>query len=342
MKGKIIGGGNWSQATYNVATKTKVDKGTTFAYTRKAKRTGNVHETLDVTKPNSNGDYVRESRDSDDHPNAFPIAVFFDVTGSMREGPRIAVEKLPALYGTLLRKGYVEDPQILFGAIGDAISDQLPVQVGQFESDNRADEQLDNIALEGGGGGGGTESYEVTAFYMAHAAELDSLEKRGEKGLMFIVGDERNKPALYRDSVQKYLGDHFVGLMEDPETDMSVERVYELLQEKFVVYYLLPNCSGYYNNPAHIQHWKSLLGDDHAFKLEDISAVTEMISMLVGIEKGTITADQVAMDLREEDTSDETAIEVAYNAVTSVIPGGDPDKDVEVSKTTAAGPADLL
>ena len=82
-----------------------------------------------------------------------PIAVLFDVTGSMGGVPRVLQTKLPQLLGLLLRKGYATDPQILFGAIGDATCDRVPLQVGQFESDNRMDDDLGRIVLEGGGGG---------------------------------------------------------------------------------------------------------------------------------------------------------------------------------------------
>ena len=37
------------------------------------------------------------------------------------------------------------DPQILFGAIGDATCDRVPLQIGQFESDNRMDDDLGRI-----------------------------------------------------------------------------------------------------------------------------------------------------------------------------------------------------
>ena len=75
--------------------------------------------------------------------------------------PRVLQTKLPQLLGLLLRKGYASDPQIMFGAIGDATCDRVPLQVGQFESDNRMDDDLGRIVLEGGGGGQMTESYEL-------------------------------------------------------------------------------------------------------------------------------------------------------------------------------------
>ena len=64
-------------------------------------------------------------------------------------------------------RGTPSDPQIMFGAIGDATCDRVPLQVGQFESDNRMDDDLGRIVLEGGGGGQMTESYELAMYFMA-------------------------------------------------------------------------------------------------------------------------------------------------------------------------------
>src|SRR5512144_834384 len=132
---------------------------------------------------------VRESRDSAEHPVSLAVAVLFDVTGSMGTVPRVLQAKLPDLHSLVQRRGYVEHPQLLFGAIGDATCDRVPLQIGQFESDNRMDAQLGTIVLEGGGGGQRTESYELAAYFMARHTRLDSLVKRGRRGYLFIIGD---------------------------------------------------------------------------------------------------------------------------------------------------------
>ena len=122
--------------------------------------------------------------------------MLFDVTGSMRTVPRVLQTKLPQLLGLLLRKGYASDPQIMFGAIGDATCDRVPLQVGQFESDNRMDDDLGRIVLEGGGGGQMTESYELAMYFMARHTVTDCCEKRGRRGYLFIIGDELAYPQV--------------------------------------------------------------------------------------------------------------------------------------------------
>ena len=178
-----MGSGSWSTNVYDEHNRYKAAAGkSTFDYSdtlhHSGRSTWHVHATL-----NPHGVGSRESRDSAEHPASTAIAVMFDVTGSMGEVPVTLQKKLPELLGLLLRKGYVPDPQILFGAIGDATCDSVPLQVGQFESDNRMDENLENIFLEGGGGGQRTESYELAMYFIARHTDIDCWNKRGQQRL---------------------------------------------------------------------------------------------------------------------------------------------------------------
>ena len=135
------------------------------------------------------------------------IAVLFDVTGSMRGVPRILQAKLPQLIGLLLRKGYVAHPQIMFGAIGDATCDRAPLQVGQFESGNRIDEDLGQILLEGGGGGQKTESYELAMYFMARHTAIDCSRKARPAGLPVHHRRRDGLPRVKPAEVTEVIGD---------------------------------------------------------------------------------------------------------------------------------------
>src|SRR6516162_6519667 len=106
-----MGSGRWSSDTYEAAARLRGDA-SAFGYSDSGART--VHPALDPFE------VTRESRDSDEHPNSLAIAVLFDVTGSMGAVPRGLQAKLPNLLGLLTDASYVEHPQIMFGAIGDA------------------------------------------------------------------------------------------------------------------------------------------------------------------------------------------------------------------------------
>lgn len=64
---------------------------------------------------------VRESRDSNEHPETTPIIIALDVTGSMRRTPHEMIkDNFPKLMDALMQLG-VKDPQLLFMAVGDHV-----------------------------------------------------------------------------------------------------------------------------------------------------------------------------------------------------------------------------
>ena len=150
---------------------------------------------------------MRESRDSAQHPASLAIGVVFDVTGSMGLVPRVLQTKLGKLMRLLVDKGYVAHPQVLFGAVGDATCDVVPLQMGQFESGLEMDDDLGKIYLEGGGGGQVYETYELAAYFFACHTAIDCFEKRAKKGYFFTIGDEKPYPTVRREHVWEHIGD---------------------------------------------------------------------------------------------------------------------------------------
>jgi hypothetical protein len=306
-----MGSGSWHTDVYASRTTAKKAAGVdAFDYDDHLRRTvpmsaWTVHEDLDPKKLNSFDKNVREAFDSDEHPNSTPIAVLFDVTGSMGGVPRVLQQKLPQLHGLLTRKGYVEDPQILFGAIGDATCDRVPLQIGQFESDNRGDEQLEHIVLEGGGGGGNHESYQLAAYYMARHTDLDSLNKRGQKGYLFFIGDERLYDRVDRHQVERLIGDKL-------QDDLTTREIFEELKTKFEVFFIFTAPVGGYSpedslfdgggsrgwgyDRSGVCYWRDLLGQN-ALVLEDPATVCEFIAMQLAVAEAGIDTDEAERDL---------------------------------------------
>ncbi len=164
--------------------------------------------------------------------NETPIVVAFDVTRSRGKDAKFVYDKMPMLMGQVNMRGYVPGPAISFAAIGDATVDQAPLQVGQFEADNRLDAVLQNMWLEEGGGGTGQETYELAAYYYARHTKLESLN-RGQKGYFFFVGDEGFYPKVSREHVQRVIGDTL-------RADIDSKEIFRELQERFHVFFIYP------------------------------------------------------------------------------------------------------
>ncbi|MBJ8345092.1 hypothetical protein [Antrihabitans sp. YC2-6] len=294
-----MGYGKWDDSTYEASRTFRASRGIDdFGYSG-AMRNLPASEWKADPALDPLGVTLRESRDSADHPDSLPIAVLFDVTGSMGVVPRIMQAKLGKLHGLLQRKGYAEDPQILFGGIGDADCDRVPLQVGQFESGNAMDEQLRTVFLEGGGGGQKSESYELAAYFMARHTATDAWDKRGKKGYLFIIGDELNKDRLPARHIRNFIGD-------DVRQDISVESVYRELELRWNVYYVLPNQSSYFDDPEIGAHWQRLLGQ-RFMKLDDPAAVCELIALTIGLEEDRVDLGEGLADLRDVGSHSEAA-----------------------------------
>ncbi|GAA4491816.1 hypothetical protein GCM10023191_026330 [Actinoallomurus oryzae] len=280
-----MGSGNWSTDVFNANAHYRAANGiSAFAYSDGGARA--VHEDLDPY-----GVTVRESRDSDEHPESLALAVLFDVTGSMLTVPRTLQSKLPDLLGLLMRKGYVEHPQILFGAVGDATCDRAPLQVGQFESDNRMEDDLGKILLEGGGGGQMTESYELAMYFMARHTAMDCLEKRGRRGYLFLIGDELAYPKVKAREIGRVIGG-------EPGEDVPLASIIAELKRKFEVYFIIPEGASHSRDGRLLDFWRGHLGQN-VIRLDDLDAVCETIALTVGLAEDAVDLDEGLDHLRE-------------------------------------------
>ncbi|RZO45806.1 MAG: VWA domain-containing protein [Sandaracinaceae bacterium] len=227
---------------------------------------------------NPKGLRVRESRDSETHPRSLGIVFALDVTGSMGGIPdQLARADLPELMGILTGVG-VEDPQVLFMAVGDATCDRAPLQIGQFESEAELmDQWLTWSFLEGGGGGSNQESYELAMYLAARHTSMDCYEKRGRRGYFFMTGDENPYPVVARRQVEGLVGDEL-------DDDVSVERIVDELSVSFEPFFLIPDA----NRARRCgDRWRALLGD-HVIQLAGPDDTCHVAAALVALGEGKL------------------------------------------------------
>jgi hypothetical protein len=303
-----MGSTRWSDDHYRDRARLRAQTGRdAFEYdhaVRNGEAACQVHD-----KMNPFGVRVRESRDSAAHPESHAVAVLFDVTGSMQEVPRILQANLPRLMGLLLRKSYLDHPQILVGAIGDATCDVAPLQVGQFESGIEIEEDLGKLFLEGGGGGQTTESYELAMYFLARHTSLDCLEKRGRRGYLFVIGDEMPYPKVKRQEVARVIGDHL-------PAHLPIEQLIAELERSYEVYFVLPKMTHHWDNAKVRGRWAGLLGQNF-LRLEDPAGICELIASTIGLAEGKADLESLYDDLEEAGASS-AVVQAVGQAVGSV------------------------
>jgi len=236
---------------------------------------------------------ARESRDSADHPESLAVTFALDVTGSMGEIPAALARRELPRFMQLLSDFGVGHAQVLFLAVGDAVGDRAPLQVGQFESTAELmDQWLTWSWLEGGGGAGEFESYELALYFAAQHIEMDCYRKRARRGYLFLTGDEKPYPRLSRHSVKEVLGD-------DLDLDAPTRAVVEELQRSHEPFFLIPDLE----RRRHAERaWRDLLGD-RVICLEHPDDTCIAAAGLVALNERLLTLDQIAGRLAQQDRS---------------------------------------
>ena len=277
-----------------------------FASVSKKRKGGAAREVFRGTRNidplmDPKGVSVRESRDSEHHPESVPIIVAFDVTGSMGDIPtKFAQEWLGSLMRLLVERGWVRDPQVLFAAVGDAVVDRAPFQIGQFESGLEMDMWLTRLFLEGGGGDA-PESYLLPHWFAAHHTACDAWEQREKKGYLFSIGDATNKP-LDAKQIERVFGYAPEGATDDAAVVAGAKEAWE-------VFHVLVT-RGREPNQALVAHWRKLVGDG-LLVLDETSAICELMGVVMGLREGSIDKDE-AVDVL---TDAGMAKDVAYRVV---------------------------
>lgn len=321
-----MGHSAWSDAHYRSKVAMKAAAFIpTFDYdadVKSGKTARKVHDLLDPKRKK-----LIESRDSDAHPNSNAVAVICDVTGSMSRVPYTVQAELPKLMGLLLRKGYLADPQILVGAIGDAYSDAFPLQVGEFESGIEIEDCLTRLILEGGGGGSIQESYELAMYFLARHTALDCFEKRGRRGYAFFLGDETPYPTIPAKQVESLIGDTIQANVSTAEIAAELQRTYDC-------YFILPG-QATHRGERILQPWRELFGQN-IIELPDASAVCECIAGAIGVAEGAVLPSELEDHLVAAGTSASSAASVS-RALSTVAPKASKGAAVDLPALSSTG-----
>lgn len=273
-----MGSGSFDASAYRSYARTTVGKTTDEIYSSRS-----IHKNL-----NPKGVKIRESRDSADNPQSTPIIVAIDVTGSMGMiADALARKGLGTLFTELLEGKIVTNPHVMFMAVGDAYCDEAPLQVSQFEADNRIIEQLTQIYIEHGGGGNNFESYNLPWYFASEHTEHDSLIKRGKRGYLFTVGDEQAPDALTPEQIKTIIGD-------DVKEQMSSKDMLHEAQRKYDVFHVVVNEGDYASHHRNevLKSWTPLLGQ-HLIQMKDHTKLSEIVVSAIGVCEGH-TAEKVA------------------------------------------------
>lgn len=271
-----MGGGTWTANAFNVyTTSTRGMNAATYATydglkVQEAFKMSHIHDDLEPYK------VMRECLDTEEHPHTVPVILALDVTGSMGKAATEVSKKLGMIMEEIYESGKIADVEFCIMAIGDLYCDRAPVQISQFESDIRIAEHLDKVYFEGGGGGNAYESY-TAAWYMGlNHCKLDCW-KRGQKGIIITMGDEKINPYIQMDEINHFIGDSL-------QANVETAALFDEASEKFDIHHISVDdqASSYsrYNRSGAIDNsWRPVLGEN--YHVSTIDGLRKMISGII-------------------------------------------------------------
>lgn len=266
-----MGGGRWNSSDWTAYANSNV-RGRSREELFASRGMKSIYDPARIT--------VRESRDSLDNPQSTAIIVASDVTGSMGLiAHNLMAEGLNTLATEIYARKPVSDPHVMTMAVGDAFTDEAPLQVTQFEADIRVAEQTKDLWLEGGGGGNGGESYSAAHLFAATKTSIDCFEKRGAKGYLFTVGDEPIHDGMTREQIGRTLGLR-------TERDMSAAEILAMAQRSYEVFHVVIR-EGYATQRLDqvLSTWRPLLGE-RVLVLDDHRRLAELVVSAIQIANG--------------------------------------------------------
>lgn len=267
-----MGTSSWDHAAWGAYTTRTASKSTSEVFHRSG-----IVDALDPSKFD-----IRESRDSDAHPESTPIIVALDVTGSMHSViDSMARKGLGVLVEEILERKPVPDPHTLIAAIGDARFDRSPLQATQFETDTVITDQIEQLWLEGGGGGNRTESYDLAWYLAAFKTSTDAYEKRGKKGYLFTVGDEMSPAGLTKEQIATICGGQ-------PERDLAAEELLTAASRYYECFHVVVeegNGVRHMGRDNVMNDWRELMGQ-RVLPLSDHTQLAEVVVSAIEISEG--------------------------------------------------------
>lgn len=232
---------------------------------------------------------IRESRDSNDNPNSTPIIIGCDVTGSMGMiAEQLMRTDLIKVAEEIYNRKPIADPHIAVMAIGDHKTDSAPLQVTQFEASIVLADQMRDLWLEGYGGGNKGESYALAHLFAATKTVSDSWEKRGNKGILFTIGDEPVHQDMGGAQLKRIMGSQY-------SADMTAKQCIDLALETYEVFHIVLANEGFCKSYPDMvmDSWNKVL-PQRVIKLSDVSKLAETIvstiQVVVGEQKEHVAA----------------------------------------------------
>lgn len=320
-----MGSGSFRTVDYDDAVHRLQSTGTTFARSATAQRTGNLHDIAEILDPRKLKNGMRESCFTPGFNDATPIFVGIDGTGSMEVVPHHLQKELPKLIDLLTEKGISDHPNVLFVCHDDerACPPDAVFQMSQFEIESaKLIEALNEMIIPGNGGGNRGEAYHLVFYAAANHTRLESFERDGAKGFLFLICDEEpyyeagdpSKQGTTPEIAKEVFGDTI-------EAEVTMLESAKKAFERFHIFVIRPGHTQNGQNKAITKLWQKLFKDvgenpEHVLEIGETEAIVSTMALAIGRLAGA-DQDELVEVLKSKGAG---GISAAVDATSAIVP----------------------
>lgn len=160
----------------------------------------------------------------------------------------------------------------------------------------------------------------MALWFAGNQVDTDAFEKRGEKGFLFLIGDEAPYGKVRRDLVKTYLGVPI-------EKDVSLKEAVAQASKKFHVFVIRPGGTSNYADPNVQRAWTSVLPAERVIKQEDWQDIVPLMAGMISVMSGESLDDTVAamaasgFDSAAIDATTKSLVPLANGSAAPVVAG---------------------
>lgn len=319
-----MGGGSFSPTDYLKGVKSLIGTGKVFDRSVKASASGDYGNVAKILDPRGMKNGLRESCFPPGVDDVMPIVVSIDGTGSMQKIPHHIQKELPKLLETLVEEELSDHPNLLFMCHDDeTVIENAAFQMSQFEIEaGKLIESLNEMIIPGQGGGNNSEAYHLALYAAANHTSLESYKKNGEKGFMFLIGDEEPyfgtlDTAKYGTKPEVVKGVFGTSIQDEVPMLESLKKVLE----KFHFFVIRPGDTSHGKEKRITKNWQELIkmaggNPQNVLEVEQTDAIIPTMVMSIGITKG-MDVDELVDVLNTKRAS---GVKVATDATSAIVP----------------------
>lgn len=322
-----MGSGGYSSTMYDAGVARLHSTGKAFARAATATATGKYGDIAEILDPRKMKNGMRESCYAAGFDDLLSIVAALDCTGSMSQVPFEIQKELSKALETIIEQGITDHPNMMFMAFDDEhFVKNAAFQMSQFEIEpDKLVESCNEMIIPGQGGGNNGEGYHLVFYAAANHTKLETYEKHGQKGFLFLICDEQpyyNDQDPHAHGTTPEIAESVFG--DRIEKEVTMLESLKKTCEKYHVFIIRPQHTSHGTDHKITTKWQKLLeaageNPQRVLEVKETSAIISTMALSIGQVQG-FDRDELIDVLKSKKA---VGVDMAADATKAIVPAND-------------------